>query len=162
MLAVVALLPAIFEEIFFRGVLLHGLKNFSQTCAVLLCGALFALYHQNPAQTVYQFCCGAAFALVAIRAKSILPTVLSHFINNAVILILTKFGLTEFSTPVFWTVVTVSTLCLIASLGYLLFIDKEKERQTQNKEEQKRFFLFAAVGIFACAFTWLAVLLLGM
>lgn len=161
-LLAVALLPAVFEELFFRGVLLYGLKSFSKTAAVLLCGALFAIYHQNPVQTIYQFCCGAAFALVAIHAGSILPTVLSHFINNAVILVLTKFGVAEFPTPVFWTVVSVSALCFIGALGYLLFIDKRKNEHTPNKEEQKRFFLFSAVGIFACVFTWLLVLLVGM
>jgi membrane protease YdiL (CAAX protease family) len=89
-LIAVALLPAIFEELFFRGVLLEGLKPLGETSAALICGALFALYHQNPPQTVYQFCCGTAFAFVALRSESILPTALAHFLNNAVILVLYK------------------------------------------------------------------------
>lgn len=166
-LFVVALLPAVFEEIFFRGVLLKGLKSFGKWGSVFLCGALFALYHQNPAQTVYQFFCGAAFALVALRSRSILPTALSHFLNNALILILTKAGISGYPTPVFVTILVVSVLCLIASLVYLIFIDKDKIEETEKttfdkKTECKNFFLFALIGIVICAVTWVSVFISGL
>lgn len=157
----VAVLPAVFEEITFRGVLLNGMRSFGVWGSVLLCGGLFSLYHQNPAQTLYQFCCGIAFALVAIRSGSILPTVLSHFINNAAILALTKWNVTEFSTPVFATVMSVSVVCLIASLGYLIFIDKTKPER-QDKSERKGFLVYALVGIILCALSWLLTLVGGM
>ena len=161
-LLVIGVLPAVFEEIMFRGVLLGGLKkSFSLPVAVLVCGALFALYHQNPAQTVYQFCCGAAFALVAVKSGSILPTVLSHFLNNALIVILYKIGLETVATPVFVVFMVVSALCLIGSLAYLIFFDKQ-ENTERTKEKKNRFFLYAAVGIAVCALTWLGVLLMGM
>ncbi len=165
-LFVVAVLPAVFEEIMFRGVLLNGLKSFGKTGAVLLCGALFALYHQNPAQTLYQFCCGVAFALIALRAGSVLPTVFSHFLNNALILTLAKFGVESFPVPVAIVLLTVSVICLILSLVWLFFWDKNKEEklemQAVNKTERKRFFLCASVGIAICALTWIAVLFSGL
>ena len=136
--------------------------------AVLICGALFSLYHQNPAQTIYQFCCGAAFALVAMRSGSVLPTVLAHFVNNAVILILTKFGVSEFSAPVFITIVVISAVCLVLSLVYLVFLDENKPseetplRETEIKTERKNFWICAAVGIAVCVLTWLLVLVTGM
>lgn len=159
-LIAVAVLPAVFEEIIFRGVLLNGLKDFGKTGAVLVCGALFALYHQNPTQTLYQFCCGAAFALVAIRSGSILPTVLSHFLNNAFILTLTRFGASEFTSPTKWIVLAVSVVCLIGSLVYLVFIDKDESHET-DKAERKRFFTCASVGIAVCALTWVLTLFTG-
>ena len=162
---VVAVLPALLEETIFRGVLLNGLKDFGNVGAVLLCGAVFSLYHQNPAQTIYQFCCGCAYALLALKAGSILPTILSHFINNALILTLTKFGLSEFPTPVFVSVLITSIICLIASLVWL-FLDKkpveEAKDETKNKEERKQFWLFSALGIAICALSWLSALFMGM
>ena len=162
-LITIAVLPAIFEELIFRGLLLKGMKTFGTVGAVLLNGALFALYHQNPAQTMYQFCCGCAFAFVAIRAGSILPTVVSHFINNALIVTLTKYGLADLQGGVLITVVIVSILCLIASLVWLFFFDKGKNepRREEDKTEIKRFFLYASVGIAMYALTWISVLLTG-
>ena len=156
-LLVVAVLPAIFEEIIFRGVLLRGLKCFGTAGAVLLCGALFSLYHQNPAQTIYQFCCGVAFALMAIRAKSVYPTVISHFVNNAVIILLTKFGVVNF--PI-WLIV-VCAVCLCAVLAYLIFVDKRNEKSGEKKDK-KDFFVCASVGIFICVLSWITVILTGL
>ena len=173
-LFVVGVLPSIFEEIVFRGILLNGLKSFGKVGAILLCGALFALFHQNPAQTLYQFCCGVAFALVALKAGSILPTVLAHFLNNATILLLEKMGVQAFPTPVFVVIVLVSSLCLIGTVVYLLVFDKEQDKRErlanqkqekqdeQEKQERKRFFLASSVGIAVSALTWLSVLIAGL
>ncbi len=166
-LLVVAVLPAVFEEIMFRGVLLGGLRSFGEAGAVLFCGALFALYHQNPAQTLYQFCCGAAFALIAVRSGSVLPTMLSHFFNNALILVLTKFGVESFAAPVFLLILFLSPICLIVSLVWIFAFDKRKDREneqkpTPDKSERKRFFAYASVGLAICVFTWLAVFISGL
>jgi membrane protease YdiL (CAAX protease family) len=154
-LVVVALLPAVFEEIFFRGFLLNGIKSaFGETVSVLLCGAFFALYHQNPAQTLYQFCCGVAFAFVAIRSGSILPTVLAHFFNNAFIITLEKFPATWVNTVAF---TVVSVLCL---LGAIIWLFSCKRGETdKDKKGKKDFFLYALTGIVVCIVSWISVLL---
>lgn len=151
---VVAVLPAITEELMFRGVLLGGLKKCGAAFAVLVSGALFSLYHQNPSQTAYQFVCGVFFALVALKAGSILPTVLSHFINNVFVLILYRFGVTEYPTYVEIPFLIISALCLIGSTIYLLFFDKGEKRETE-KVRKADFFLYAGIGIFLFAVSWL-------
>lgn len=163
-LITVAVLPAVFEEIIFRGLLLKGMKSFGTVGAVLLNGALFALYHQNPAQTLYQFCCGAAFAFVAIRAGSILPTVVSHFINNALIITLMKFNAAEIQGGALIAVFIASVLCFIASLVWLFCFDKGENttRGETDKAERKHFLLYAAVGVAMYALTWISVLLMGL
>ncbi len=155
---VIAVLAPMLEEILFRGVILEGIQSgFSTLVSVLICGAMFSLYHQNPVQTVYQFCCGVAYALLAVRAGSVLPTILAHFLNNAYILILYKCGVTAIPNGVFIPLVIVSALCLVATLLYLFFFDKKKlETELPKKSgEKKHFFLFACVGIVVCAFTWI-------
>ncbi len=156
-LLTIAVLMVLVEEMVFRGILLDGAKVFGTAGAALLCGGLFALYHQNPVQTIYQFVCGVAFALVAIRARSILPTVLSHFINNALVLTLTKYDVQILPTPVYITMLCISIPCLVGSLVYVIFLDKgeKKEKKTGTKKE----FLFGAlIGIALCAVTWISAL----
>ena len=154
---VVAVLPAILEEGVFRGIILNGLKELGALVCCLICGGLFALYHQNPSQTIYQFICGSAFALVALRSGSALPTMLSHFINNALILTLTKFGVQ--TLPVWFY--AASAVCLVGSLVYLIFFDKGQEEQPllENKgSEAKQFFCCASVGLMIYAIVWVASL----
>lgn len=165
-LLVVAVLPAVMEEVMFRGVLLSGMRSWKTWEAALVCGALFSLYHQNPAQTLYQFCCGAAFAWVAIRSGSILPTVLSHFLNNAAILILTKCGVESYPTPVYIAVNVLSAICLIGVAAYLILTAKrERAPETQSEEraaERKRFWQCALVGVVVCVISWISVLVSGL
>ena len=173
-LTVVAVLPAILEETIFRGILLGGLKNFGKVGSILLCGALFALYHQNPAQTLYQFCCGVAFALIVVRSGSVLPTVLAHFVNNALILLLTKFGVESFMGVIFSLIFVFSPICLIVSLVWLFVFDKKKDGANEqapvptpacdkcDKTERERFFVYASIGLAICALTWIAVLVSGL
>ncbi len=160
-LFVIAVLPAVFEEVIFRGLLLKGMKDFSWWQAVLVSGALFALYHKNPAQTVYQFCCGAAFALVAVKAGSILPTVLSHFLNNAYIVIMTKLGVSAFPTPVYVVLLALEAISLLGAVLWLV-LDKKEEAQAVEKTERKTFWTFAIPGIAYCGVMWLSVLFSGL
>lgn len=157
---VIAILVPIAEEALFRGVILDGLKSgFSALFAALVCGALFALYHQSPVQTIYQFCCGFAYALLAVKAGSVLPSMLAHFINNAYILILTKCGVTVIPNNVLIPLMIVSGICFVATLVYLLFFDKKDEKivdKTEKKLEIKRFFALAAAGLVVCVFAWVS------
>lgn len=153
---VIAVLPAIFEELFFRGVLLRGLRGLPVWASALICGALFSLFHQNPAQTLYQFFCGVAFALLAIRSGSILPTVVAHFCNNAFVLCVEKFKWQTDMLPI----LIASAICLVASVAYLV-VYAVKGRNEEEKSDAKGFFLCASAGVFVCVVGWISGLFGG-
>ena len=153
-LVVVALLPAILEETLLRGVVLDGIKDVGTVAACLLGGLIFSLFHQNPPQTVYQFICGAVFTLFAIRADSLVPAVVVHFLNNAIIVFDYKFGfLAKLSTAGVIAIYVVSAVCLVAVLVYLIFFDK---RTNRKKEGAIKPFIYPALpGIILCALMWI-------
>ncbi len=157
----VAVLPAIMEEFVFRGLLLREMQGFSLITRALIGGGLFALYHQNPAQTIYQGICGMAFALVAARAGSFLPTALAHLINNGVILVLTKLQITSYGATMYAFIVAISALCLGFSIVYLLFAKGDEYKREKKKANYGEFFVCAAVGIFIFFLSWLATLFVG-
>ena len=159
-LIVVALLPAILEETLFRGIILQGLKEVGTVAACLLGGLLFSVFHQNPAQTVYQFICGCVFTLLAIRADSLLPTVIVHLLNNAVILFDMKFGfLANVSQGGQIALYVISAVCLVSSLVYLIFIDKRN--YVKKSESVKPFLLPSLAGLLLCILTWALNLFAG-
>ncbi len=155
---VIALLPAVFEEVIFRGMITGSMRRcgWGLLPSVFICGALFSLAHGRPEQTIYQFICGTCFALIAWRSGSVLPTVISHFLNNALILILTGRGVSNFPLAV----QICSAICFVGVLIYLIFFDKNNA-QKGKPVYAKIFFLCAAVGIFLSAFSWVASLILG-
>jgi hypothetical protein len=92
---------------------------------------------------------------VVVRSGSVLPTMLAHFLNNAFILILTKAGVASFSTPVLIAIVIPSAICLLGTLAYLIFFDKNTQKRDTDAGEKKRFFKYASVGIIVCAIVWI-------
>lgn len=153
-LLVVAVLPAIFEEIVFRGILLRGLKGLPVWVAALICGGMFSLFHRNPTQTIYQFLCGVSFALIVLRCGSILPTVIAHFLNNAFIICAEKFAWQTDVLPV----MILSAVCLVATLAYLIVGLTKKNKQPLDKGGRRFFFLCSSVGLVLCAMEWVSKL----
>ena len=162
---VIALLPAIFEETLFRGILSRNMhaSGWGLIPSIFVAGALFSIYHGNPEQTLYQFASGICLTFVAIKAGSIFPTMLAHFFNNALVLILSAAGLGEsweMPTGAFIAVLVVSSLCFLGALAYMIFFDKRNNQKGKIKNG-KRFFFAAAAGIGICAIEWIVQLVAG-
>ena len=79
-----ALLPALCEELAFRGFLLTGLqKSFRPRTAVLLCRFLYAIYHMNVFRFLPAFFLGVVLGLLTVRSKSLVPAMMFSFLHNA-------------------------------------------------------------------------------
>jgi membrane protease YdiL (CAAX protease family) len=50
----------------------------------------FALYHLNPPQVISTFGLGLALGFVTLRARSILPAMIVHAINNSVAIVISR------------------------------------------------------------------------
>ena len=161
-LLVMAAVPALFEETLFRGAVLFCMREEAGDLnSVFIGGMCFALFHASPVQTFYQFACGCAFALLAIRARSVLPCMLAHFLNNAVIIVLQACGV-ETAGSVFdwvpvWAAVLITVLSALSLIaGTLLLVFGGQPLAKPQKGGVKYFFITAAAGIFALAVLWIS------
>lgn len=80
---VVAVAPAICEEMLFRGFLFGTMKEkWKPWIAILVSGILFGVYHMSLVKTVTVSLLGIVFAYVVYVSDSILCSVLMHLCNN--------------------------------------------------------------------------------
>lgn len=79
---VLCVLPAIAEELFFRGALQGLLRPCGSAAAIFGPALLFALLHLDPIQGLTALVCGVFLGWLAERSGSILPGILLHFTNN--------------------------------------------------------------------------------
>lgn len=80
----VAFLPALFEEIIFRGIFFFGYKKTQPISKAFFVNALsFAVLHMSYQQFFYAFIMGLIFCAMDFYMDSILPSILVHFIFNA-------------------------------------------------------------------------------
>lgn len=167
-LLVIGVLPAIFEESLFRGVILRSCERECGTLlTVLIVGMSFSLYHTSPEQTIYQFFAGCVFAFIAVRSGSILPSVLMHFVNNALIVIFGACGLLDaegnlilpFSIDL--SLAIVGGLALVGGIVWLILDKKAIPYKKAEAGSTKSFFIYAALGIVILAVLWISTLING-
>lgn len=79
----IAVIPAVFEEMFFRGFFYAGFKRArGARFAVLLSALLFGLFHMNIQQLLYAAALGIFIAVLRELTGSMWPGMLYHFVNN--------------------------------------------------------------------------------
>jgi sodium transport system permease protein len=84
---VLVVLPAVCQELAFRGFILNGLRRrFSLLLACIINSILYAVYHLNVFQILPAFLLGLALALLAYRCASTLPGMMLHLIHNGLLL----------------------------------------------------------------------------
>jgi membrane protease YdiL (CAAX protease family) len=84
-LLVVAVTPAICEEILFRGLVQGNLEmKLSKPAAIILTGTIFGFYHLDPLTLVPLCILGIYLSYLASATGSILVPITAHFANNFV------------------------------------------------------------------------------
>ena len=75
------LFTPIWEEVFFRGILLFTLLKLTKPVwAITLSGVVFALFH--PMYWIVTLSSGVLLSLTAYKTKSLIPSFISHFLWN--------------------------------------------------------------------------------
>lgn len=133
------LLPALFEEFLFRYLPLTYLSPYGRRGAILFSALCFSLTHCDFFQMPYAFAAGILFAAIDLAAGSVLPSVLFHLGNNALSVLLLRFGQTGSFPWIFF--LSLGGLSLLS----LLFILWKKETYREmffpkNEEKEKLIF----------------------
>ena len=83
-LLMLAVTPAIVEELVCRGVLFHAYKKKNLLAAVILTAFIFGLLHMNLNQMLYAGVIGIVFAVAVEATGSIYSSMIMHFIMNSI------------------------------------------------------------------------------
>lgn len=114
---VVCVLPAIGEELIFRGVVFRGIAASGRKGTALVLSALaFSLMHMSPLQTIHQFVLGLAAAYLVLRTDSLYPAILLHFANNFISVIYEYFGLSLIGIESLVFNMAAGLICLIIGI----------------------------------------------
>ena len=95
-LSMMALTPAICEEILFRGYIQRQAeRSMGIWGGILFSGLIFGLYHLRPTQAIPLGFLGVYLAYLTWRSGSIIPAIIVHFANNAFAIALGRYAQTE-------------------------------------------------------------------
>ena len=118
-----AILPALLEELTFRGFLMQPLRKYGDWFAILTSALIFGLVHGNMTQAPFAILAGVALGYVNVVSGSMWTSILLHFLNN-LISVLYTFAMTsagESATIPLSLLVTYGTIAIgiAAFIGYI-------------------------------------------
>jgi sodium transport system permease protein len=116
-LLIFAALPAVCEELAFRGFILSGFRKPGHKWRAIIFSALFfGFVHGMLQRTLVSGLLGVVIGFLAIQTGSILPGMVFHVLHNSLLLALPRFsGAEEIAS--FWPVIAVSA-CATAAVLY--------------------------------------------
>ena len=145
------LLPAVIEELLFRGFVLRGFLPLGRGAAVVASALLFTFFHFNPEQTVYQFALGIVLALVVLKTGNLVYAMIFHFLNNFfIVTTYTFFG--DPAVGLVWSPLSVFVAVSLAVLGSIMILGASKALKREGDygraRSAVRFFSFDNIGFF--------------
>ena len=123
----IAVMPAICEEIIFRGIICGIFRNYNKTAAIIFSSIAFSFVHSTVQQIPFSFMMGLFLAYLYVKFDSLIPCILLHFINNfisCIFMLLYENISTEAYTAIV-NVYDISTI-LIGIICTVFFIIKAK------------------------------------
>lgn len=140
-----AVLPAICEELFFRGYLLSGLLNrFSSTKSIFISAFLFALFHVIVRDSLFierffpSFFMGVSLGYVNVLSRSVIPGIVLHMLHNGLLITFASYQhyfsqwdmnlQDQKHLPLFWLIVS---LCSIV-VGFALVHFSSRNQKTDE------------------------------
>jgi sodium transport system permease protein len=129
-----AVVPAVFEELAFRGFMLSGLRSETKDwTAIFITAAFFGITHGILQQSLNAGMVGVLLGYVAVRTNSIIPTMIIHFLHNGLLVVVGKFSASlewqqtlqvkyddvDVYSPLVTVVATVITVALLFTLHRL-------------------------------------------
>lgn len=136
-LVVLALIPAICEELLYRGIIMNGLRKFGDVGAIFISALFFALAHGSAMQFFYQFILGVVLSAVVIKTGSIVASAVVHFLNNAIVVVYNYiFAQTGATEPAFTpAIIAIAfSVAIVAGLLLWLIFHFTKENNKENSQ----------------------------
>jgi len=83
-----AIFPAVFEELMFRGVILRSYEKLGFRKAVVYTGVMFGLLHLSLANVIVLVLLGVVIGFVVIKSNSLFMGIIYHFVHNLIAVLL--------------------------------------------------------------------------
>lgn len=83
LMIVICVMPAFFEELLVRGIMLTALKRMGIFSAMLISSVAFTLLHNDVSSAIGQFVLGIVLAFVVLMTGSVYSGMIAHFFFNA-------------------------------------------------------------------------------
>lgn len=120
------LVPAILEELLFRGIIINGLRKFGDFIAILVSSVLYAFSQISVQGFIYSFFMGLVLGYFTLRAGSLIVPLLSNFIIRCMYIGFWLLDVYNIGNSNLIILLVIFTILVFSMISFCLFISKDK------------------------------------
>ncbi|MBR0134816.1 MAG: CPBP family intramembrane metalloprotease, partial [Clostridia bacterium] len=156
-----AVVPAIVEELAFRGVVMQTLRKFGDVFAIVSSAVLFGLIHANMTQVPFAIVAGIALGYCATVTGTLRTSITVHFLNNFVSVMVTLISRYFGDTPAtVFSSVAMYGFIIIGLIAFAVYALRHpyltRLRPGRFGAVQKKAACFFLAPVMAAAILWVA------
>lgn len=164
-LFILGLLPAVCEELLFRGAIFNCLRTKSHTFAIIMSAVMFGIFHMSGYQFVYPILFGILLGLIMSKWGNIWYCIITHFVNNAFVIVSNYLSPSGTLTAPTMFEIVICILLVALFVGVIIGFSKlklhiNKEYHDLTVAHQSQFIFW--IGLVCMIVIWLLVVLSGL
>ncbi len=121
---VICLIPAVFEEVMFRGIVFNYFRQYGEKAAIIISAILFSVMHLDFGNTVGTFVLGIVAGLLVKYTNRLIYPMIAHFAMNLVSVTVSYISESEMATGIYNDIFYMFILVSIPLIIYLLRLFK--------------------------------------
>lgn len=150
------IIPAVFEEIAFRGVIMQSLRRFGDSFALVVSSVLFAMVHISPLSVPNAFFMALTMGYFVLFTGSLHTGMVIHLINNLLAVLSTLLGQMDHATAniificiqIFYLLMGIIAILWLMKRYENIFSLKSSQTVNRSTAKIKRFFCTPAFFVF--------------
>ena len=159
---VIVVLPAVVEELFFRGVMFSALERCGTWPALLLTSIAFAMIHGDLYNFAGPLFAGLIYGYLVYTLDSVLPAIFAHLVNNGLVLFLAQTAKNYSALGIWSFVLLIAVFCFCMFLAFSMRALDHQIEKGRIKRLQYRSAGETLNGIFVSPGMWLLMLLFAV
>lgn len=140
-----ALLPAIFEELLFRGLIFKGLKKYGKAFSIITTTLMFTLFHMSIRQTLFPILFGLTLGFVMYKENNLIYCIILHFMNNFTTLTLSYLNISIDFNMLAYIIVAIAIAVMYLAIILTLTIKNNIKESPLLKNEKT--YLYSTLAI---------------
>ena len=159
---IVVVLPAVVEELFFRGVLFQALERCGTWPALLLSSLAFAMIHGDLHNFAGPLAAGMIYGYMTYVLDSLWPAILAHLVNNGLMLFVSHAAKTYSAVGIWPYVLLIAVFCFCMFLALSMRTLEEQMEKGRIRRLQYHSLGTTLTAVFVSPGIWLMLILFAV
>ena len=148
------ILPAIAEELLFRGIIFKGLKKYGKVFSITISSLMFMIFHLSISQTIYPMLFGLMLGVIIYYEDNIIYCITAHMTNNFLSLTLSYLNVNLSYNH--WSYILIAVILMLVFISIALYFTIKNAKKVEKIKLNAKELTFLIGSLIIMLIIWIA------